>query len=328
MNTMTLWNGMTVPRIGIGCWAIGGPMYAGDTSLNYGDVDDTVSLAGLRLAHEMGARVFDTAAVYGCGHSEELLGEAFGDRDDIVIVTKFGATVDTATRQLGPPDLTNAGIRASVEASRRNLKRDRIDLVLLHVGDVPIDEAGPIFDTLADLRNEGKLDAFGWSTDFADRTRAAAAREGFVAVEHDFNVFTPATELVDVIEGEGLLALSRLPLAMGLLTGKYSRREKLPGNDIRAQQVEWMRFFREGEASPEYIRRLEALRELLTMDGRSLAQGALAWILARTPAALPVPGFKTEAQVRDNFGTLEKGPLPQRVMNEIDALLSGFEQAV
>jgi aryl-alcohol dehydrogenase-like predicted oxidoreductase len=82
-----------------------------------------------------------------------------------------------------------------------------------------------------------------------------------------------------------------------------------------------MTFFKDGAAHPEYLRRLEAIRDLLTAGGRTLAQGALGWILAKSSAALPVPGFKTETQVRDNLGALEKGPLPASAMAEIERLL-------
>jgi aryl-alcohol dehydrogenase-like predicted oxidoreductase len=118
-----------------------------------------------------------------------------------------------------------------------------------------------------------------------------------------------------------LVALNRLPLAMGLLSGKYNAGASVSVGDIRARDVGWMKFFKAGKAHPEYVKRLEAIREVLTTGGRTLAQGALGWILAHSPQALPVPGFKTEAQIRDNLGALETGPLPAAAMAEIDQLL-------
>jgi aryl-alcohol dehydrogenase-like predicted oxidoreductase len=114
---------------------------------------------------------------------------------------------------------------------------------------------------------------------------------------------------------------------MGLLSGKYSAGESVGSNDIRAEKMYWMKFFKDGKAIPEFVGRLESIRELLQTGGRSLAQGALSWILARSPNGLPVPGFKTEAQVRDNLGALEKGPLPAATMAEIERLLSKKEAA-
>lgn len=305
MQTMRLWDGRQVPRIGVGCWAIGG--------VDYGETFDHVSLAGLRLADEMGARVFDTAIAYGWGRSERLVGQAFGEREDIVIATKFGHPAHS---------LSPGTIRASIELSRANLRRDRIDLVLFHVNEYPAADAGFVFDTLGELRARGWIGAFGWSTDAAESVRSVADRAGFVAVENDFNVFDHADALMALVAAKGLISISRLPLAMGMLSGKYNQGQVVGAGDIRARPVAWMKYFRDGKAAPEFVRRLEAIRELLTAGGRSLAQGALGWILARSPNALPVPGFKNEAQVRENLGALEKGPLPAEVMAEIDALLA------
>lgn len=327
MTRIDLWNGKTVPRIGIGCWAIGGAMHEKGVSLNYGGTNDADAKAGLNLAYELGARVFDTAAIYGGGHSEELLGEVFGNREDVVIVTKYGVSADLETREVNPADATPAGVRRSIEASRKRLQRDVIDCALLHIGDLPVDQAEAGFDELEKLRDEGKVDSYGWSTDFADRTKAVVGREHFVAVENDYNVFTPAKELMKVVVEHNLVAISRLPLAMGMLTGKYSKGEKVGAGDLRAEQIEWMRFFRDGQAEPAFVKRLDALRDLLQTGGRTLAQGALSWILAASPRALPVPGFRNEAQIRDNLGTLEKGPLPAETMAEIDRILTGFDEA-
>jgi aryl-alcohol dehydrogenase-like predicted oxidoreductase len=320
-QTITLWDGRSVPRIGVGCWAIGGKQMAGSTSVNYAGTNDADSLAGLHAAAEMGARFFDTATAYGYGHSEELLGQAFGGRDDIVIVTKFAYSGDSQTRIGYEPDVTPAGIRSSIDASRRRLRRDRLDLALLHINDHPPKTAGPIFDTLEALVAEGKIAAFGWSTDAVDSVRAFADRPGFVAVENDFNLFDRAEAMMDFVAQRGLLSISRLPLAMGLLTGKYNSGARVGAGDIRSEGLDWLKFFSNGKANPQFATRIEAVRDLLTGDGRTLAQGALGWILARSPNALPVPGFKTEAQVRDNLGALAKGPLSPATMAEIDVIL-------
>lgn len=305
MESIRLWNGRVVPRIGVGCWAIGGA--------DYGDTLDQESLAGLRLAYEMGARVFDTAIAYGKGRSERIVGQAFGDRDDVVIVTKFGQ----------PADRLSAGlIRASIELSRAHLRRDRIDLALFHLNGYPPGDAGFVFDTLGELRAKGWIDSFGWSTDSVVSAKAFADRDGFVAVENDFNVFDQARDMMSFVERSDLLSLCRLPLAMGLLSGKYNQGQAVSSGDVRASHAEWLRFFKDGKANPDFARRLEAIRALLTIGGRTLAQGALSWILARSPNALPVPGFKTEAQIRDNLGTLSKGPLPEDAMREVDEVLS------
>ena len=327
MQIMKLWDGRSVPRIGIGTWAAGGAARWSDTSTIYGEVDDSRSQAALALAYDIGARVFDTAAAYGAGNAELILGRALKGRDDAVIVTKVGYFGDPETRKIAPEDASAAAIRTSIDKSRQRLQRDRIDVALLHINEYPIERAGEVFDTLGLLRQEGKIGGFGWSTDHHERLAAYVSRDGFVAVENDFNVFTPANELMAVAARENLVSFSRLPLAMGLLTGKYTPAMKLPADDVRGGNAEWMVFFRDGAADAHYLSRLAAIRDLLTSDGRTLAQGALGWILARSAIALPVPGFTRPEQVEDNLGALEKGPLPAAVMVEIDAVLNSTEEA-
>jgi aryl-alcohol dehydrogenase-like predicted oxidoreductase len=322
MTERALWNGRSIPALGLGCWAIGGPFYAGPTALGWGEVDDRESLAALRRGLDLGMRFVDTANVYGAGHSEELVGRAVGNDPEVLVCTKFGGHVDPVTRQAGQADNSPAGIRSAVESSLRRLRRDRIDLCLLHVNSLPIEEAAGVFDTLDGLRRQGKIDAYGWSTDFPERAAAHADRRGFVAVEHAMNVFFAATKMLEVIERKGLLSVNKSPLAMGLLTGKFRGGASVPRDDIRAGNHDWLDYFKDGRVSPAYAQRLEAVRELLRTGGRTLAQGALCWLWARSARTLPIPGFRTVGQVEENAGALEKGPLPPRVMEEIDKAIA------
>jgi aryl-alcohol dehydrogenase-like predicted oxidoreductase len=253
-----------------------------------------------------------------------LVGEEISQFDDAVIVTKFGYDVDDVNQINGPDNVTPEGIRNTIEGSRRRLKRDRLDLALLHLNGMSPALAPQVFDTLEALVAEGRISAYGWSTDFMPQALAAVDYPHFAAFENDYNVFEPAEELMKLAEAKGKVSLSRLPLAMGLLTGKFKPDERLKGDDVRAQAFDWLRFFRDGKPNKAYLTKIAALRDLLETDERSLAQGALCWILAKSPIALPVPGFKTEAQVRDNLGANDKGPLPPSVMAEIDAVLKGF----
>jgi aryl-alcohol dehydrogenase-like predicted oxidoreductase len=277
------------------------------------------------MAYEMGCRVFDTAPPYGAGNAELILGRALKGRDDAFIVTKVGYFGDPVTRQIAPEDASPKAVRVSVENSLKRLQRDQLDIVLLHINEYPVEQAREVFDTLGHLRNEGKIGGFGWSTDHPARLAPYAGRDGFVAVENDYNVFTPATELMAIAAREGLVSLSRLPLAMGLLTGKYTPGQKIRPDDVRGGTAEWLTFFKNGAPNAEYLGRLAAIRELLQSGGRTLAQGALGWILAASPIALPLPGFTTPEQVKDNLGALEKGPLSQAVMAEIATVLSEKE---
>lgn len=322
-TTITLWNGREIPRLGMGCWAIGGPFFAGDVPLGWGEVDDDESIEAIHHAVDLGIRFFDTASNYGAGHSEEVVGRAIGNRDDIVIATKFGFATDEKTKQATGAFADPAFIRQSAETSLRRLKRERLDLLQFHLNDFPLEASDEVFDVLEALKAEGKIDAFGWSTDFPDRAARHAGRKGFVSIQHTMNVFEPVPAMVAVIEKNGLLSINRGPLAMGLLSGKFTPEKTVGAKDVRATSLDWMVYFKDGRIAPEFAARLEAVRDLLTTDGRTLTQGALAWLWARSPRTLPIPGFRTVAQVEENAGALEKGPLPGDVMARIDAALAG-----
>lgn len=320
-TTITLWNDKTIPRLGMGCWAIGGPFYAGDLPLGWGEVDDEQSVAAIHRAVDLGIRFFDTASNYGAGHSEEVLGCALEGRDDVVIATKFGFATDPATKQATGAFADETFIRTSVETSLRRLKRERLDLLQFHLNDFDPVASDAVFDLLERLRTEGKIDAFGWSTDYPDRAGRQANREGFAAIQHNMNVLSPATELLGVIERHGLISIARGPLAMGLLSGKFSADKAIGDKDVRGAALDWMVYFKDGRVAPEFAQMLDAVRDLLRSDGRTLAQGALAWLWAKSKRTLPIPGFRTVAQVEENAGALDKGPLPKAVADEIDAVL-------
>ncbi len=213
-------------------------------------------------------------------------------------------------------------IRRSVETSLRRLRRERLDLLQFHINDFPLEQSDAVFATLEALRAEGKIDAFGWSTDFPDRAARQVGRPGFVSIQHTMNVFDPVPEMIAVVEQKGLISINRGPLAMGLLTGKFTADKAVGAKDVRAAALDWMVYFKDGRMAPEFAARLDAVRDLLTSGGRTLTQGALAWLWARSPRTFPIPGFRTVAQVEENVGALEKGPLPADVMAEIDAALA------
>lgn len=321
MITRTLWDGGQVPALGLGCWAIGGPWTAGGTPAGWGVVDDAESTRAIHAAVDAGVRFFDTAQAYGAGHSERVLGQALQGRADVRVATKVGLSIDSANRALIGPDITPAAITASIDASLLRLQRSRIDLVLLHLNSLPVADAVGVFDTLDTLRDAGKIAAYGWSTDFPDRAAAFAGRPGMVAVEHAMNVFFRADALMPVIAAHGLLSINRSPLAMGLLGGNYGAGTQIGAQDVRSQNAEWLAYFKNGQVAPAFARQLDAVRGLLQTGGRSLAQGALGWLWARADTTLPIPGFRTVAQVTDLAGALEHGPLSPATMAAIEAVI-------
>lgn len=321
MMTCQLWDGSNVPALGLGCWAIGGPWTSGGAPAGWGVVDDAESTRAIHAGVDAGVRFFDTAQAYGAGHSEAVLGGALRGRDDVRIATKIGLAIDTAKRALIGPDISHSGIVNGIEASLRRLQRDRIDLVLLHLNSLSIEDAGQVFDTLDRLCASGKIVAYGWSTDFPDRAAAFAARPAMVAIEHAMNVFFRADALMLVIAAQGLLSINRSPLAMGLLGGRYGKGAGFGAQDVRSKNADWMAYFKDGEIAPAFARQLDAVRGLLQSEGRTLAQGALSWLWARSDRALPIPGFRTVAQVADLAGALAYGPLTPATMAEIETVI-------
>ena len=325
MQKIKLWNDIEVPRIGMGCWAIGGALGNDGPATAYGSVNEADSSAGLNRAYEMGARFFDTAAAYGAGKSERLIGEEISQHEDAIIVTKFGYPVDDEKQIVIGEDVSPAAIRDTIDGSRKRLKRDKLDLALLHLNHYPIDKARVVFDVMEELVAEGKIAAYGWSDDNASSIEAFIDRPNFVAIENDLNLFTPATELMKLAADKNFVSINRLPLAMGLLSGKFSAADKLAKNDVRAQDFDWLRFFKDGQPNPEYLQKLDGLKQLLTFGGRSVVQGSLSWILAYSPQALPVPGFKNAKQAEENFSTAMMDLLPDHIMAEIEKILGSFQ---
>jgi aryl-alcohol dehydrogenase-like predicted oxidoreductase len=284
-------------------------------------VDDAVSIRAIHAAYDIGIRFFDTSDAYGTGHSEEILGIAMADRPDAVIATKFGNTHDRASRQLTGTDVSDRYIREALDASCKRLKRDRVALYQLHI-DTLGPEATEVCDTLSSLVDEGRIEAFGWSTDSLDQASRWPGSVGYRAIQHANNLFVPAKALLRFCEEEKMLSINRSPLAMGALTAKFDSDTEMAEADIRAQPPAWLPYFRDGRPKPEFAARINAVRELLTSGGRTLAQGALAWIWAGSEVTLPIPGFRTEAQVRENAIALDRGPFTSLVRAEIDNLLA------
>jgi aryl-alcohol dehydrogenase-like predicted oxidoreductase len=316
-------SGIEVSALGMGCWAIGGPFWAGETPLGWGEVDDEESIRAIQRARELGVTFFDTANVYGAGHSERVLARALkGQRDKVVIATKFNAVFDETTRQVTGSDSSPAGIRQACEDSLRRLETDFIDLYQFHDNGFPPEQAGPVRETLEELVKEGKIRAYGWSTDFPKSAAFFAEGEKCTAIQLQLNVFESNPEVLEICEQNNLAAINRGPLAMGLLTGKYTAETKPSADDVRGvKSPEWMKYFKDGQPNPEFLKQREAVREILASGGRTVAQGALAWLWARSSKTIPIPGFRTVRQVEENCRAMEFGPLNADQMREIDNIL-------
>lgn len=316
-------SGIEVSAMGMGCWAIGGPFWAGETPLGWGDVDDQESINTLHAAFEQGITFFDTADAYGTGHSETIIGRAFKEiRDRVIIATKFGNVIDERRKQLTGTAADADHIREACEASLHRLQTDYIDLYQFHINDYPASEAVAVRESLEALVAEGKIRAYGWSTDNPQNAAVFAEGQHCVAIQHQLNLFEDNPTLLTLCEENNQASINRGPLAMGLLSGKYQAGVRLADDDIRGRfSPEWLSYFEHGEANPALLQQLEAVREILLSDGRTLVQGAIAWLWGRSQTTIPIPGMRTVAQAVENAAAMGMGPLRPEQMLEVDSLL-------
>ena len=318
INARTLGrSGIEISAMGLGCWAVGGSGWGGGA-------DDDQSIRGIHKGLEMGVNFFDTADAYGDGHSEDILARALtGRRDQAVIATKFGYRTTEATRQRPGGTTDPQSIRELCEESLRNLQTDYIDLYQFHMNDYDPERAGEVRDTLEELVASGKIRTYGWSTDYPAGARVFAQGANCSAIQVELNVIDDAPDILAVCDEFNLAAINRGPLAMGLLTGKYTPTSGvLPADDVRGPNApEWMKYFKDGQPNPEWLDKVNAIGEVLRSGGRTLAQGAVAWLWARSEHNIPIPGFRTVAQAEENCGALAFGALTEAQMRQIDEVL-------
>jgi aryl-alcohol dehydrogenase-like predicted oxidoreductase len=314
--------GIEVSPVGFGSWAIGGPFSDDDGKpLGWGEVDDDESVRAVRRAVDLGVTFFDTADVYGAGHSERVLGKALeGRRDQVVIATKWGNTFDETTKVMHGQDNTPEYVHKAVRASLDRLGTDYIDVYQLHY-DTTDEIALPLRDVCEDLVREGLIRSYAWSTDTLHSAELFAEGKHCSAVQHEASVLHDAPDFFALCEREDLASINRTPLGMGIL-GRRDANRPATGADIRTLPPSWLRYFEEGGApAPEWWDKVTAVRDVLESDGRTLAQGALAWLWARSPRTVPIPGFRTVAQAEENAGAMAFGPLSDDQVAEIAKLI-------
>ncbi len=318
-------SGIEVSALGMGCWAIGGPWtwtQPGEEPwpAGWGRVDDAESIRAIHVALDAGVNFFDTAANYGAGHSERILGKALhGRREQAVIATKFGHIINEQEKTVYGDDariLTN--LRRDVEGSLRRLGTDWIDLYQLHAGGFEPDPALELRGRLEELVQQGLIRSYGWSTDLVDRASIFAGGEHCSAIQFGLNALFDNPEMRRLCLDQNLAGINKDPLHRGVLTGKFSKAPTFPADDIRS-----VRDYA-GQAMSNRLDAVEALRPILTSGGRTMAQGALAYIWALDELMIPIPGFKTVAQVEQNAGAMEFGPLTSDELAQVQAIVAGF----
>ena len=317
---------LEVSALGMGCWAIGGP-WTWDQPGNepfpagWGNTDDDESIRAVHAALDMGVNFFDTAANYGAGHSEVVLGRALKDkRDQVVIATKFGHIVNEEKKTVyGDPDQIIRNVRMDVENSLRRLQTDFIDIYQLHEGGYDPKLALELQSVLEELVSTGKIRWYGWSTDNVDSAREFARGVHCTSIQFRLNAIYDNAEMRKVCADFDLAGINKDPLNKGVLTGKFSSTSTFPNNDIRS---------RADFSDPETVKRLkivDEIRDILTSNGRTMAQGALAYIWALDERMVPIPGFKSVQQVTDNAGAMQFGPLTESQVKEIQTIVGKYE---
>jgi len=315
-------SGIEVSALGVGCWGIGGPFVFDGKSDGWGDIDDGESIKAIHRAFELGINFLDTSDAYGIGHSEEIIGKAIsGKRNEVVIATKFGFFGNESTKTLHGINIAPDYIERACDASLKRLNTDHIDVYQLHVGDLSISDIESVCTVLDKLVKKGKVRTYGWSTDLAAGAGLFAKRSNCSAIQHTLNIFDDAPQLINLCERQSLASINRSPLAMGFLSGKFTAESLLSKDDVRGAGHSWVTIFKNGKPLPEFLKKLDSVKEILTSNGRTLTQGALAWIWGRSSCTIPIPGFKTTKQVEDNAKAMDFGPLSQDQMNEIEQIL-------
>lgn len=316
---------LEVSALGMGCWAIGGPWTWAQPGkepypAGWGKTDDDESIRAIHAALDLSVNFFDTAANYGAGHSEVILGRALqGRRDRAVIATKFGHIVNEQKKTVyGDPDRILGNVRTDVENSLRRLQTDYIDIYQLHDGGYEPEQAQELRSILEELVAAGKIRWYGWSTDLVDRASVFAPGEHCTAIQFRLNAIYDNAEMRSVCAEFDLAGINKDPLNKGILTGKFNSTSTFPENDIRSM---------EDFSRPKMLERLrlvDDLRDILTSGGRSMAQGALAYIWGLDERMIPIPGFKSVAQVKENAGAMQFGPLTEAQVTEVQDIVAKY----
>ncbi|WP_173917907.1 aldo/keto reductase [Halobacillus sp. Marseille-Q1614] len=309
---------MKISELSFGTWAIGG---------NWGKTDDQKSLEALEYAMDQGVNFFDTADVYGMGHSEELLAQATkGKEDQVYIATKFCRQGDIED----PANYSEEAVTEYVERSLKRLNRDQIDLYQIHCPPFEIMKEGSVFEVLEKLKDRGKIRYYGVSVETVEEGLFVLNHTNASALQIIFNIFRqkPLEELLPKAQEKQVGILARVPLASGLLTGKFNEDHQFEESDHR-------HFNRNGDAfnvgetfgGLEFQKGVELSRKLewIAQDRGNMTRAALKWIMQQEAITSVIPGFKNVGQVEDNLKAID---VPSFTDNELAKLKNFYKGEV
>ncbi len=310
--------GRAVSVIGLGTWQLGA---------DWGEVNESDALAVLAAAADSGVTFLDTADVYGDGRSERLIGRFLAGNPGLrmMVATKMGRRV-----ALNPALYTPANFRAWTDRSRANLGVDRLDLVQLHCPPTAVYALDAVYDALDAMVAEQRIAAYGVSVETCDEALTAISRPGTASVQIILNAFRrkPLEQALPAAQAAGVGIIARVPLASGLLSGRYSRDTSFAASDHRS-------YNRHGEAfdagetfsGVDYETGVEAAAEFaaLAPAGASPAQAALRWIIQQPGVTVVIPGARNPAQARQNAAA---AGLPPLTGTELDAIESIYDRRI
>ncbi|MCL7457050.1 aldo/keto reductase [Micromonospora echinofusca] len=310
--------GRHVGVIGLGAWQLGA---------DWGTVSEADATAVLSAAVESGVTFLDTADVYGDGRSEQLIGRFLRSRPDaaLTVATKMGRRVAQT-----PEAYTLAHFREWTDRSRRNLGTDTLDLVQLHCPPSAVVADDAVFDALDTLVAEERIAGYGVSVETCEQALTAIARPGVASVQIILNALRhkPLDRVLPAAAAAGVGIVARVPLASGLLSGRYDEHTTFAADDHRT-------YNRHGEAfdvgetfsGVDFTLGLAAVRRLapLVGDGRTMAQFALRWVVDQPGVTVVIPGARDAAQARGNAAVAGQAPLTRR---ELAAVAEVYDELV
>jgi aryl-alcohol dehydrogenase-like predicted oxidoreductase len=305
--------GRQVSVVGLGCWQLGG---------DWGDVNDSDAMAVLHAAVDAGVTFLDTADVYGDGRSETLIGRLLAERRDagLTVATKMGRRADPHV----PESFTLEAFRGWADRSRRNLGVDRLDLVQLHCPPTAVYSDDRVYDALDTLVDEGAVAAYGVSVETCDEALVAIARPHVATVQIILNAFRrkPLERVLPAAEAAGVGIIARVPLASGLLSGRYDETTTFAASDHRTYNRGGEAFdVGETFAGVHFEVGVRAARRVSELAAPlPAAQVALRWILDQPGVSTVIPGARNANQVRGNVAAATLDPLPGDVLDGLRAI--------
>ena len=317
-------NPREVSVVGLGTWQLGA---------DWGDVSEADARAVLEASVGAGVTFLDTADVYGDGRSEQIVGRFAAEHPGVTVATKMGRRMDQV-----PENYTLDHFRAWTDRSRRNLGVDTLDLVQLHCPPTEVVEAARVYDDLDTLVSEGAVAAYGLSVETCDQALAAIARPGVATIQIILNAFRlkPLDEVLPAAQAAGVGIIARVPLASGLLSGKYDESTTFAADDHRTYNRDGSAFdVGETFSGVDFATGVQAAREFSGLvdsvgpTGLSPAEVALAWVWQQPGVTTVIPGARNAEQARANAAAGDADPLPPAFLDGVRDLYDRhFREAV